>query len=104
MRPKQKHFCCMFAFVLTCGSTVHLLQGEGSSVTSPAAAASSESSGSGGEVGKTGSLKRHPCMYFLSGYCQNGLACPNYHGMDAELEELEVCVCVHVHAYMCTCV
>ena len=35
--------------------------------------------------------KRQPCFYFLSGYCRNGMECPDYHGMDPDLEELEVC-------------
>ena len=34
--------------------------------------------------------KRQPCVYFLSGYCRNGPACPDFHGMDPDLEEFEV--------------
>ena len=33
--------------------------------------------------------KRQPCYYFLSGYCKNGLECPDYHGMDPDVEEFE---------------
>ena len=35
--------------------------------------------------------KRQPCSYFLSGYCQKGTECPDYHGVNPDLEELEVC-------------
>ena len=34
--------------------------------------------------------KRQPCVFFLSGYCRNGPACPDFHGMDPDLEEFEV--------------
>ena len=30
--------------------------------------------------------KRQPCAYFLSGYCRNGMECPDYHGMDPDME------------------
>ncbi len=34
--------------------------------------------------------KRQPCSFFLSGYCRNGIECPDYHGVNPDLEELEV--------------
>jgi hypothetical protein len=34
--------------------------------------------------------KRQPCVYFLSGYCRNGTACPDFHGMDPDLDDFEV--------------
>ena len=34
-------------------------------------------------------VKRRPCVYFLSGFCRNGLSCPDYHGLDFDPCELE---------------
>ena len=34
--------------------------------------------------------KRQPCVYFLTGFCRNGTACPDFHGMDPDLEDFEV--------------
>ena len=46
------------------------------------------------------SHKRQPCYYFLSGYCRNGTECPDYHGMDSHMDELEVvflfCLSLHL--------
>ena len=62
-------------------------------------AESTGSSGSG-ELGKTGSLKRQSCTYFLSGFCRNGLACHDYHGVVPESGEVEVIL----HMKMCSIV
>lgn len=34
-------------------------------------------------------VKRRPCIYFLSGFCRNGLSCPDYHGLDFDPNDLE---------------
>ena len=34
--------------------------------------------------------KRQPCVYFLSGYCRNGPACPDFHGLDPDIEDFGV--------------
>jgi len=65
--------------------------GKGSEAEDPAGSPMAESTGSSGsgELGKTGGLKRQPCTYFLSGFCRNGLACHDYHGVVPDSGEVE---------------
>ena len=42
------------------------------------------------ETGDERGHKRQPCLYFMAGYCRNGAECPNFHGIDPDLDDMEV--------------
>ena len=91
------HVCCRTCFWSHAAfhASLHSACMQAEDLAGSPMAESTGSSGSG-ELGKTGSLKRQSCTYFLSGFCRNGLACHDYHGVVPESGEVEVCVCVCV--------
>jgi hypothetical protein len=61
--------------------------GPSSSQTGPTSYQSGSSNISTGH--HSSPVKRRPCIYFLSGFCRNGLSCSDYHGLDFDPSELE---------------